>query len=281
MGAPWPQIGYTGLNAFIILSIALSTRSSMRHPLREFMARRVSRILIPWLVWSGFYLALRALLEGPANALTLSDPLSLLIGPVIHLWFLPFLMLSAPLAYLATHLPHGRKFGVLVLLVGVPLVCELYFVERAGVLPPPLAQWAFALPAVIYGVFRASGRSLGPIAFIAGVLGGMYALGMVEPAVHLALAAGLFELALRLRVSWTWAKPLGDAAFGIYLLHPFCVYIVARIYDYEAERLKLTLGVFILSFAISMALSAGMPHITSWIAKRIKRSKTRQTASDR
>lgn len=140
LGAPRADIAYAGLDTFIILSVVLSTRASLRHPLRPFMAQRVRRILIPWLCWSGFYLALRGATQGPASMFTLTDPLWLLVGPEIHMWFLPFLLVSAPLAYSATHLPHGRRFGGAFVLLAVPLGCVSYYLEWHQLLPIPFIQ---------------------------------------------------------------------------------------------------------------------------------------------
>ncbi|MFY0679885.1 MAG: acyltransferase [Thalassovita sp.] len=264
MHAPFAIIGYAGLDAFIILSVALSTRSSLRHPFGTFLYRRVIRILIPWLVWCGFYLALRGLTQGPASVFALSDPNWLLIGPVIHLWFLPFLMLSSPFTFLATHLPHGRIFGAAMIVTLVPLCCFGLYLERTMALPEPYLQWAFSFPSLAYAVMRASGRAISPVLIIAGICGGMCALGHAQPALFLALAALAFELALRAKWVGSWAKFLGDTAFGIYLMHPFCVMVLTRVIDLETQRLTLTFAVFAMSFVGSVILGWMIAQISRW-----------------
>lgn len=257
MHAPFPYIGYAGLDAFIILSVGLSTRSSRHYSLKSFMVRRVVRILIPWLIWSGFYLTLRGMTQGPATVFQLNQPLWLLIGPMIHLWFLPFLLLSAPLMYLATHMPHGRYHGSLLILVLVPLCSLALYLERTLALPEPFIQWAFAFPALAYGVTRASGRAVTPLAIVVGTWVTTYLLGHATPVIFLALAALAFELALLLRGIGSWAKYLGNTAFGIYLIHPFCILVLARYIDYQTQRVPLTLAVFALSFVLSLVLHHG------------------------
>lgn len=264
LGAPRAEIAYAGLDTFIILSVALSTRASMRHPLRPFMAQRARRILLPWLYWSLFYLVLRGVTQGPAAVFTITDPLWLLVGPEIHMWFLPFLFLSAPLAYSATHLPHGRVFGGIFVLLAVPLGCTAYYLEWIQALPIPFIQWAFALPALLYAITRASGRNLGPVFILVGSLMCMAILKDIRPAVYLCLSALLFECALRIRTVGPWAQILGDTAFGIYLSHPFFILVWTRYLDFETQKLPLVAVVFLSSFFLSLLMI--------WVGRKFTRA---------
>ncbi|SMO87235.1 Surface polysaccharide O-acyltransferase, integral membrane enzyme [Thalassovita litoralis] len=271
LGAPMKEIAYAGLDTFIVLSVALSTRASMRHPLRPFLIQRVQRILLPWLGWCLFYLALRGALHGPATMFTLTEPLWLLVGPVIHMWFLPFLMISAPLAYSATHLPHGRVFGGLFVVLTVPLACLAYYFEWHKALPVPFVQWSFAVPPLLYAITRASGRSLGPLFILIGVLTGMALAHHQEPALYLLISALLFEGALRIRTVGKWAQILGDSAFGIYLSHPFFVMVWTHWLDFETQKVPLALAVFVSSFLLSLAL-IGISRLLSKRGKKRRHS---------
>lgn len=254
IGAPLPQMGYFGLNVFVILNVALSTRAAIRHPLQSFLSRRVTRIFLPWLGWSAFYLFFRGLRDGWDTMFQLTDPLWLLIGPEIHLWYLPFVLLSAPLAYATMHLPNGRVFGGILVLLTVPLCCAVYYVERTHMLPAPFAQWCFAIPPLAYAITRVSGRRYGPVFILAGTLAGMSVLGHPEPVLYLILAALTFEVFIHLEKIGRWAKPLGDAAFGIYLLHPLFVVILTRFIDFETQKATLADAVFLASWASSFIL---------------------------
>jgi peptidoglycan/LPS O-acetylase OafA/YrhL len=254
LGAPYGEFAYAGLDTFILLSVVLSTRSAMRHSLGDFMRRRLRRILIPWLIWCGLYLALRAVAHGPASVFQITDPLLLLIGPEIHLWFLPFLLVTSPIGYYAVHLPHGRRFGAIFTLLAVPICVFAYHLERHFALPEPFLQWSFALPALLYAVCRASGRSLGPILILSGVFLGTFLLDEALPAYFLLFAAAVFEVFVRLPGIGRWAKTLGDAALPIYLVHPFAVVVMARFLDFETQRVALALSVFGVSLIISLTL---------------------------
>jgi len=263
LGAPFAEIAYFGLDMFIILNVALSTRSALRHQFGDFMARRVVRILIPWLGWSLFYLLLRGLRDGPASIFQFTDPLWLLIGPEIHLWYLPFVLLSAPFAYAAMHLPHGRVFGAILIVLAVPLCCAAYSVERAQLLPEPFAQWAFAFPPLIYAICRVSGRKWAPTFVLIGTQIGMLWLGNPELVVFLIASAVVFELFLSFDRIGAWAKPLGDAAFGIYLLHPFFIMILTHFMSARTEQAILAEGVFLASWAGSFVLGVALKRFKS------------------
>lgn len=271
LGAPLKEFGYAGLDTFIILSVALSTRASMRHSLRPFLLQRVWRILVPWLGWCLFYLALRGVVRGPEFVFQITDPFWLLIGPEIHMWFLPFLMIAAPLTYSATHLPHGRIFGGVLVLLAVPLSCLSYYFEWHRFLPEPFLQWAFALPPLLYGITRASGRRWGPVLILIGTFVGMALIKDLQPAKYLLLSALLFEAALRIRTVGKWAQILGDSAFGIYLSHPFFVMVWTRWLDFETQKVPLALAVFISSFLLSLAL-IGISRLLSKRGKKRRHS---------
>lgn len=263
LGAPFAQIAYFGLDMFIIFNVALSTRSALRHSFGEFMRRRVLRILIPWLGWSAFYLLLRGLRDGPGAMFQFTDPLWLLIGPEIHLWFLPFVLLYAPFAYVAMHLPPGRRDGAVLIILSVPLCCVAYYYERMQLLPEPLAQWAFALPPLVYAIARVSGRRWAPIFILAGTQVGMLWLNNPELVLFLIASALMFELFLSLDRVGAWARPLGDSAFGIYLLHPIFIVVMTHYMDARTEQAILAEAVFLASWASSFALGSALKRIAT------------------
>jgi peptidoglycan/LPS O-acetylase OafA/YrhL len=268
LGAPYAIVAYAGLNAFIILSVALSTRAATRQDFQSFMMRRVIRIFIPWVIWCGFYLFFRGLRDGWHTMFVLTDPAWLLIGPEIHLWFLPFILISAPFAYMAMHLPHGRVFGGILVIVALPLSCGLYYVERLELLDAPWTQWFFALPPLFYAVIRVSGRRWAPGFILVGTLLGMTLLGHPEPAWFLLMAAVVFEVFLRIDRVGPWAQTLGDTAFGIYLLHPFFVVVVARFMPLTGNTAFFAETVFLASWAGSYALLKIGQVLTKRVAPR-------------
>ena len=93
--APFADEGYLALALFLVLTSFLAVGSFERSDGKRFWWSRVQRIALPWLFWC---LVFRLVLEVTTRGAQplLSDPGSLLIGPFIHLWFLPFVMLALP-----------------------------------------------------------------------------------------------------------------------------------------------------------------------------------------
>jgi peptidoglycan/LPS O-acetylase OafA/YrhL len=238
LGGEYFSVAYTGFDAFVILSVALSLHSAQRKDFGPFARQRALRILTPWLLWSVFYLAIRALREGPGAALSLSDPNWLMVGGEIHLWFLPFILVTSLLTFAASRLPLAGSnqalwAGLTALAIAVGCLC--YFIEQHHLLPTPWTQWSLAAPAILYGIARVLGPSWSAPVFLAGVIAGMSLLHSPLPALSLCAAALIFELFLRTKRIGPWAQPLGLAAFGIYLVHPFFIYVVAYFMPIEGN----------------------------------------------
>ncbi|GAB1363622.1 hypothetical protein MASR1M32_28580 [Rhodobacter sp.] len=85
----WGFVGYPALGLFLILTSYFGVGSYRRSGGANFWSARARRILIPWLFWCAFYrLVWEVVSDEPFQIL--SNPFTLLIGPSIHLWFLPF-----------------------------------------------------------------------------------------------------------------------------------------------------------------------------------------------
>lgn len=78
-------------------------------------------------------------------ALTVEDPLSLLAGAEIHLWFLPFAALASGLAVAGDRLLTTAA-RVRVAAAVLPAACALpVWLEETRAVPAPFAQWCVAL----------------------------------------------------------------------------------------------------------------------------------------
>lgn len=89
--------------AVVCFSLRHVERSLSERP-HEYLRRRVTRLYVPFILWSAVYLALRLLkhrLTGTGSPIIFS-PAWLLNGTAHHLWFLPFALLLS-----ATCLPLG------------------------------------------------------------------------------------------------------------------------------------------------------------------------------
>ncbi|MDO9526789.1 MAG: acyltransferase [Gemmobacter sp.] len=226
MGAPWPQEGYTAISVFLIMTAHLSVESLQRSRGRFSWLGRASRIIIPWVLWSLFFKALIVLTaDDKRAALGVTDPWSLLVGPSIHLWFLPFLMLGALLVVLANRTIHTRREVIALSVLAIPLSVEVLMLHRYGNLPEPIMQWAFALPPFLYGMLAAYARGHGvmwaPLGFITIVAMISYAITGESWGPQFIVGALIFEWARQSDLRNPALPVLGKLAFGIYLIHPF------------------------------------------------------------
>lgn len=260
MQAPLMVLGYVVLALFVVLTAFLSFRSAESRAFGPFMRGRALRVLVPWLVWCGLYLALAAFRDGDlARLWTVTDWRRLLVGPEIHLWFLPFVFLAAPLCHLATRLlvrPGAVKAAALVL---SPCGLAAIWAHDHLAIDPPFIQWLSATVPLLYGILSAAaGRQGGwpaPLVFaLAATLPAAFLWGSLL-APHLLSAALLFEAAWRWNIRSRLLPRLGRLSFGIYLIHPFFLLVWYRFAAGQAQWLG-ALAVFAASALAARAMLA-------------------------
>lgn len=230
-------IGYAGLPAVLSISVALPVIHVGRRSLLEDVARRGQRLLLPWAVWSAFY-GLRPLLKQALHLQPWQVPFhweSLLIGPAIHLWYLPYAMVATLLALILQRvmvtIPVRYLCPVGAFLGGASLAgCSL--ASRAWEPGEPFTQWLYGLAAIPFGLAIGTACRARD-SRVRVVLGGITASCLVTCAVVLAtgdrataLSYGLGIPMVCLAVIWPLelgrlGQVLVSLSMGIYVLHPF------------------------------------------------------------
>lgn len=261
--SPRDWVGHLALAMFAILTAFLAVKSAERAGGSYAYLPRARRLILPWVVWSVFYLAVEmAISDGPDRLHLLRDPWRLLYGGYIHLWFLPFIgfamVLVGPAVSFVT--TPERLWAAAVVLLGVS--APLFWAHEVLHLPEPLPQWAFTLPCYGLGLLLAKAQGMGRsvVAFGAGLWLSVLALWMGQGAPWtLTIFAGLlaFEISWRLPVRGAWALHLGQVAFGIYLIHPFLMLVV---YKFAGPDVPVMAGAF-LDFLLAWAVVAVMRRI--------------------
>lgn len=260
--APYADVGYTALSLFLILASFLAMGSYERSGGPGFWASRAKRIVVPWLFWC---LAFRIVHEVMSDEpfVLLSEPFSVLIGPSIHLWFLPFDMIALLLIPIfSTWIRSERELimsCLLLVCVAIPLGWLhaqvglegwLYSMSKA---PQPLPQWYFALPIFMYGAFAAAGHRLGKTFYpLAAAFVVSAALMVIQPgfaSVQMFLAAVIFEALWRFKIVGTWPTKLASYAFGIYLMHPAFMLVAFKLFGADVDRSLAALFTFFAAWA--------------------------------
>lgn len=252
-------IGNLSLGLFLILTAFLAVQSMLRNGRYPFLAR-AKKLLLPWLFWSlVFRVVLLKVSDDPAKWQVLSDPWSLLVGSSVHLWFLPFVMLA-----MAVIEPAGRMVRspvALVLALGglVLLSVPLFWLHGRPGLPVPFPQWLFALPVYLMGVTLGLGHHLGRPGWPMLAATGMSLVAFVFSggafwAFTIVAAVLAFEAFWHLRLQGRWLPFFGQTAFGVYLVHPFFLLVVYKLFGAGVDRMLAAVLTFVMSWVAVLLL---------------------------
>jgi peptidoglycan/LPS O-acetylase OafA/YrhL len=265
--APYADIGYTALALFLVLTSYLAMGSFERSDGKDFWLARAKRISLPWLVWCLFYRVVYEVVNKEPHGL-LDEPWSLLIGPFIHLWFLPFVMIFLVLIpWISRYIDRVERLyiaSVLLAVVSIPmglLHAQLdptgWFIDTAG-FPLPIPQWLFSLKLFLFGAILAAGKRLGvvwPVIASAALISSV--LWYCAPqfaSVQMILVAVLFELIWRIEIKVSWPTWLAGFAFGIYLLHPACMLVAFKLFGPDVNRSFAAIFTILLAWALTAIL---------------------------
>jgi len=247
-------VGHISLGLFLILTAFLAMQSAQRAGGRYRFLVRAKRLVLPWLAWSLFFrLVALKVSDDPGKWQLLSDPWSLLVGSTIHLWFLPFVMLAMALVEPVGRLITTPRRLAMALAALVVLSMPLFWAHELE-LHAPLPQWSFGFPVYILGlllgVAHPMGRAGWPL-LAAAVLSGLGLLisGGAAWALTVVGAVLAFEVFWRMPMQGKWLPLLGQASFGIYLIHPFFMLVTYKFFGAEVNLLFAA----VLTFAMSCA----------------------------
>lgn len=240
--APLGDIGYSGLSYFLILLVFLAVPKirqirQTRHRAPAFLryaAIRGRRLIVPWLAASALYggLKLAEVSRGSPWAGEFNTTMWL-TGPAPHLWFLPFAFVICLLLW-----PLGRWMPVMKRSVQLHLCMTLMCLSLTALAmwqlaswPSPVAEWAYALPAVFLGAALAlTGggilRMIGVAAlFFCMALSANWTIGLLQ--LGIATTALIICQMIRLRPT-RLSDFAARTSLGIYLIHPAVAAVVMR-----------------------------------------------------
>jgi surface polysaccharide O-acyltransferase-like enzyme len=255
--APGWRVAYGALGLFAILATVFAAEAVAERGRAAFLRTRLPRIARPWLAWSVFYFAVNAaLLRDPVAALMPESPCAFLIGPALHLWFLPFLLIAFCLISVLEPLIRRGRCLACFLLIAIPVSIACFWAQTFVKPPVPFAQWAYGFPCVFYGLLSARAKQggagrlgeLAPGILLVSVIAVSAALGATEDIGQFVLAAIVFEGVWRLAWRGDWMVAAGGYAFGVYLIHPFFILVYHKLFLGAGHTPEAALFVFALSF---------------------------------
>lgn len=234
--APLWQLAYAGLTAFLFLSIALPSGDKARKYPVQFIVSRARRLLLPFLLWSLFYSVMKvsqAYYEGAPLAQEFKAWM-ILTGPVLPLWFLPYAFVSSIVLIILQERYLKKTKSTFLLLVFVAASVQIWASRYiSGGAPTPLAQWAYALPVVLFATSWRM-RKITPYApaIIIGtvVLSAMiprFAGGSASSAIIIGILATLVCIAIPKR-TLPLSRLVAYLSMPIYLLHPASLAILKQ-----------------------------------------------------
>lgn len=240
--APGGPIGYSGLALFVILLVVMALPQIMATrlqphrapPMLCYAAARAQRLLVPWLIASAFYGGLKLVEVSRGAPFFTEFTLSMwLTGPALHLWFLPFAFAVClalwPLGRVLQRITPRHAASLALLFTAIALGALAQAQNPAALIP--LAQWIYALPAVLFGValsltgLRPS-RMLGlTLLFACCALSANWTMGLTEIIVASLLLALCTALPLR---ATALSRLSARSALALYLIHPAVMAVILR-----------------------------------------------------
>ncbi|MGL6077335.1 acyltransferase family protein [Methyloversatilis discipulorum] len=250
-GAIGHDISYAGLVVFFIISMYFSGGRSSGF--LDSLHKRSRRLLVPWAAWFIIYLAFN-FFAGRALVWEYSFAGALLVGPSVHLWFVPYLficfvLLDVARLFLLPGFLAVSLGGAAVLMIGLSPSWRDFSLG----LGYPLAQYFHAAPAVMIGAVCscASGGNAVIVALVLAVsflasvfyfdipgVGVPYSIGIV-----FAFLVTFFRWGDRLRFP---VRSVSDCMLGVYFSHIFVLKPVMRVFGYSVASPILA---FLVSFA--------------------------------
>lgn len=246
-----------GLHIFAVFLTALGARSAQRLDWAAFVRRRSWTLALPWVFWTVVY----ALVFAVDRQRRGEDPLGWLsdgrwfAGPTIHLWFLPWALVTSLLLYpLSRSLRTiGWRPWFLLTLVAIAVTAWTARLPVAA----PWAQWLSVLPGATLGMVLAdpSSRPFRVLISVALVvaLGALVGLGHVDTGIPLLMGLPAAVLAFGTRSS-TNARLLSWSrlALGVYLVHPLTLRAFHKMFGESPWLMFLTAS--IAAFAVVILL---------------------------
>lgn len=271
--APGQMVSYSALSLFLVLLIVLPLDYPNFDGFATYVGGRAVRLLRPWLIWSGIFAGLKAAQAFVEHRPVMSefDSTMFVMGTETHLWFLPFGFVCSVGAFaVARATSRNSRFPFAVACVLAVLLTPAGSLAKIGGLSSPLAEWAYGLSAVAFGMAihfaHADQRKLKlvSLATLAGwgltvLISGTYSsAGSMIIGVNLALLALTTPMASR-----RWTRWAADVSMLVYLSHPIFLALL------QLEPIAAPKSAMLATAAIGLSLVFAAALLRSGLAKKL------------
>lgn len=246
-----------GLHVFAVFLAVFAIRSARLQGWASFARKRSRTLAVPWAFWTLFYAVFVALdhyRHGKEPFAWVHDG-RWLEGPSIHLWFLPWALVTSWVLYPLARSTRmvGWRPWLFITLVAIALVAWTADLP----MPEPWAQWLSVLPGATLGIVLADDASRPFRVFIsvglAAMLLGLSLIGYEQTGIPLLVGLPAAVLAFETRLA-TNARLLvwSHLALGVYLVHPLTMRLLHKPFGDSPWLLFLLSS--IAAFALVLAL---------------------------
>ena len=271
------KYGYIGLVIFLLISNILPVLNKNSNlTFLQYIRKKNSRIILPFIVWSVFYFFLSVYLEGFSQTINKFSIISIFSGTFYHLWYLPYIYFTYIFIYLIRRKSWGENiFNLRV--IYLLLISLFVFLGQSLIiyyfdLTSPFIQWITSFPCLFLSL--CVGKSLNdshiyiktvPVVIPVSVaIVGILALTQMRlnpqsQTYFLSYSIGFFIFCWSFSMKIFSLKAIkiiqffSNLTLGVYLIHPFVILLVMKFYSTNTPEILFLLTV-IISFLMSYTL---------------------------
>ena len=242
----------------------------------EYIRKKSSRIILPFVVWSVFYFFISVYMKGFSEVINRFSIMSIFSGTFYHLWYLPYIYFISIFIYLIRRNYWGKNMVNLpvpyLLLIGIFAFLAQSLIIYYFDLTSPLIQWVTSFPCLFLSLcvgryLNDSHKSINSVPIfipISVVIAAIIALAEIKLnsksqmySLSYGIGFSVFCLSfsmemLPLRVIKI-IKFLSSLTLGVYLIHPFTILLVMKFYSTNNPGILFMFAV-IISFVMSYTL---------------------------
>jgi len=268
------KYGYIGLVIFLLISHILPVlKKESNLSFLQYIRKKSSRIILPFILWSIFYFFISVYIKGFSQAINKLSIVSFLYGTFYHLWYLPYIYFTSVFIYLIRRNSWGKSIENL-RVIYLLLISIFVFLAQSSIiyyfdLTSPFIQWVTSVPCLLFSL--CVGKSLNDShsdiktvpAFIPTSVLIVAIIALTEIRINpqmktyfISYGIGFAIFCLSFSMQMLSLKAikiiqfLSNLTFGVYLIHPFIILVVMKLYSTNNPEIMFLLTV-IISFFMS------------------------------